>query len=57
MSDARISLTMLLGWLSRSLNTLSITLSSVAVVSYPQNAACPHASQGLEVGSTVFSAS
>lgn len=36
--DARISLTMLLGCESRSLNTLSITESSVAVVSSPQNA-------------------
>ena len=35
---ARISFTILAGWLSRSLNTLSTTLSSVDVVSSPQNA-------------------
>lgn len=39
MSDARMSCTMLEGCASRSLNTLSITLSSVDVVSSPQNAA------------------
>lgn len=37
-SEARISLTILLGWLSLNLNTLSTTDSSVAVVSKPQNA-------------------
>ena len=36
---ARISFTMLLGCASRSLNTDSMTLSSVAVVSQPQKAA------------------
>lgn len=36
--EALISLTILLGWASRSLNTLSITESSVAVVSNPQKA-------------------
>lgn len=35
---ARISLTMFDGWLSLSLSTLSMTESSVAVVSSPQNA-------------------
>jgi hypothetical protein len=39
MSAERISVTMLLGCASRSLNTLSSTLSSVAVVSRPQKAA------------------
>ncbi len=39
MSEARISLTICCGRASRSLNTLSITLSSVEVVSSPQKAA------------------
>ena len=39
MSDARISLTMLLGWLSLNFRTFSTTESSVAVVSRPQKAA------------------
>lgn len=39
MSEARISLTICCGRASRSLNTLSITLSSVDVVSSPQKAA------------------
>lgn len=38
MSDFLISSTMALGWASLSLKTLSITESSVAVVSEPQNA-------------------
>lgn len=38
-SEARISFTILDGWLLLSLNTLSMTLSSVDVVSSPQNAA------------------
>ena len=37
--DARISFTIFEGLLLRSLNTLSMTLSSVAVVSNPQKAA------------------
>ena len=38
-SEARISPTIAAGRASRSLNTLSTTLSSVEVVSSPQNAA------------------